>query len=503
MKVLPFLALFLSLPVAAQTVIRVPGDQPTIQAGIDVAAHGDTVLVAPGTYVEQLDLLGKAIVVLSESGPGVTVIDSQGLHQWPDWPQYPVVRMKTGEGPATIFQGFTVTGSADTAQYMGAAGIYCRDLSPIIVNCRITNIVGGPGLWGDATVEGCEITDNDAPNGDGGGVRGTRPVLRDSTISRNQSGFFGGGVYASGRARLEGCLVQDNVAGDWFDGYSGGGVYGPTILVRCVITGNTGFHWRNGTGYLDEIGSGVEGAVSIDRCTIAFNKIPNSGGYLNEPGGGIMGVGSVTNSIVWANDVAQFSETTAPIVSYSTVMGGYPGTGNLATDPLFQDALAGDFFLQMGSPAIDAATPGTAFDPDGTRADMGGLYFPQFQAQLTLRNGTGVNPICYVSALDPELGSTWVATVDATAHGFNGTLTFVLLYSNPSPPLGFPVGELLVDPTSSLLLMVPGIPASGIAVYQLPLPPDYSLGGTVAYSQAVVMGGGIGLSNALDLLLGL
>src|SRR6187397_1890999 len=69
--------------------IRVPGDAATIQQAIDAAAAGDTVLVAPGTYVENLTFLGKAIMAVSEGGPAVTVIDG-------NWAG-PVVAFTSGE----------------------------------------------------------------------------------------------------------------------------------------------------------------------------------------------------------------------------------------------------------------------------------------------------------------------------------------------------------------------------------------------------------------------
>jgi len=53
-----------SAPMEAAT-IHVPDDFPTIQAAIDAAAEGDTVLVAPGTYEENIDFIGKNITVKS------------------------------------------------------------------------------------------------------------------------------------------------------------------------------------------------------------------------------------------------------------------------------------------------------------------------------------------------------------------------------------------------------------------------------------------------------
>jgi len=76
MRSLFITAIVLVFPViAVSATIHVPPDQPTIQAGIDVAVGGDTVLVAPGTYVENIDFKGKAITVTSEQGADVTVID--------------------------------------------------------------------------------------------------------------------------------------------------------------------------------------------------------------------------------------------------------------------------------------------------------------------------------------------------------------------------------------------------------------------------------------------
>jgi len=73
--VLISLAVFLS---AKAETIYVPQNYPTIQAGIDAAVDGDTVLIADGIYTgagnKNISVQGKAIVVKSANGPANCII---------------------------------------------------------------------------------------------------------------------------------------------------------------------------------------------------------------------------------------------------------------------------------------------------------------------------------------------------------------------------------------------------------------------------------------------
>ena len=115
---------------AHAVIINVPGDQPTIQAGIGAAEDGDEIVVAPGTYFETINFLGKGITLRSSGGSGVTIIDAQGAGS--------VVTCDSGEGPETVLDGFTATGGTGTLVALGfiaGGGMLNTNSSPEVANC--------------------------------------------------------------------------------------------------------------------------------------------------------------------------------------------------------------------------------------------------------------------------------------------------------------------------------------------------------------------------------
>ena len=113
------------------------GDAPTIQAGIDSAAVGDTVLVGPGTYHEVIDFLGKNVVVKSSSGPEVTILDGSGLGRY-------VVSILSHEGRSAVLEGLTVTG--------GGLGVAIFQATPSITRQHCPRQSGNPLGIGPASL---------------------------------------------------------------------------------------------------------------------------------------------------------------------------------------------------------------------------------------------------------------------------------------------------------------------------------------------------------------
>lgn len=397
--------------------LNVPANYGTIQAAINAASHGDVVLVAPGTYVENIDYLGKSIIVLSSGGPEITVIDGNKAGS--------VVTFQNGEGTGSVIDGFTITnGSSPTF----GGGVNCHESSPSIVNNLIykNDAEHGGGISGYITsfrVANNMISLNSCTShhGQGGGIycsgtssTVTHPTIENNTISYNISSSEAGGIMCnSAFATISNNHISNNHASN-----DGGGIkfvyYGkdispsPGIVRMSLIEGNKisnnvarsggGLHCEGDGGDLRVISNKVYGNNADFGggivCTVgATTRLYNNVVYGNSATGTIVGGGGgifcnseavfvnitlanntasirgggffceiaspeITNSILWNNSApADFEIYGSPNVNYSDIKGGWAtGTGNLSANPFFTTGPDGDHYLGLVSPCIDSGS---------------------------------------------------------------------------------------------------------------------------------------------------
>ncbi len=215
MKRVYFLALalvvFAYLPVSA-TIINIPDDYLTIQQGIDASSNGDTVLVQPGTYVENVNFNGHNIVLGSlflTTGDTTyieqTIIDGGSSGS--------VVTFESGESSTAIIAGFVVQNGLSSSL---GGGISCIYSDPTITNNHIR---------GNSAI-GSQMT-----NGTGGCIYcfHSDATISYNTISGNVAVGYpiwtwgtGGGIYCyNSSAKIINNLIYDNDAlSEW--GFGGG-----------------------------------------------------------------------------------------------------------------------------------------------------------------------------------------------------------------------------------------------------------------------------------------
>jgi hypothetical protein len=476
-------------PLQAGT-LNVPGDSPSIQGAIVLAANGDTILVAPGTYVETIDLLGKQLVIEGTGGAAVTTIDGNGGGS--------TVSVHTDEPDGTAIRGFTITGgsgqpvaipafaSGDPEYHPGAGGVHVGSSAHLeLTDCVITgNSVTGQFAWGGGVylsggtlvMSGCTISGNTSERGSAIAILGYPHTLTasDCTLTGNTASGtgLGGAIYSGyGKGSFTDCTITDNTG-------SGINLVGYQMhFSHCVVRGNTAWGM---TSY---------GDIGADAIGLTF--LGNGLGGAHCAAGKYFGSSDIVEGCVFAGgdgldvslnlwaDIANCSFDDATItatgttltiknsigrgttavdgyasldVTYSDIVGGFAGTGNIDADPLWVDAGNGDYGLLPASPCIDRGDPASPLDPDGTRADMGAIPFENAFDDLAGGVAGTAGPVVLAAHSTLVGGDGVVFALSGTAP-FQPTL-LILGASQLGAP--FKGGTLWPNPSALISLMTNG-----------------------------------------------
>ena len=192
---------------------------------------------------------------------------------------------------------------------------------------------------------------------------GLNSIIAGFTIRGGQEDDGGAMHIATASPLVQNCIFDQN------NGLNIGGavvaIFSEAQFIGCSFSGNTSL---NGGGALYSIGSNL----FVRNCSFADNQaILGAGGAIRAEVGGSL---DINHSIVWDNNAFASTQIHDPLsivtVNYCNVEGGWPGTGNLNTDPLFVDQANGDFHLTAASPCIDAGNP--AFLPPAGELDFDG-----------------------------------------------------------------------------------------------------------------------------------
>ncbi len=177
--------LVISAGMTSAVTINVPGEFSTIQAAIDRADIGDTVLVADGTYSGtgnvNLDFSGKDFVLISENGPHNTIIDCQFSGR--------AFYFHSGETSAAEINGFTITSGFEVA----GGGVYITDAAPtfkycIVKSCQSATAGGGICVFqGTPSFIKCVLHDNYASEGGAMSAEFSDVTVNSCVVAANTS----------------------------------------------------------------------------------------------------------------------------------------------------------------------------------------------------------------------------------------------------------------------------------------------------------------------------
>jgi len=320
-------------------IINVPDDYTSIQSAIQAAEVGDSILVGPGTYYENIDFVIKNLYVSSTNGADVTIIESVTGN-------IPTVRIFYA-GYCT-FNGFTVTGAN------GAPGILAYSSNTTITNCDIwgnhASYRGGgvfSDIYGSINLIGNKIHHNIADDIGGGFavVFSKETIVSNNEIFENEA-QRGSAVFASRADRYHPMVFSDNL------------IYRNKNLIP-----------KNSSVYL----------TSDDNICYNNTIALNEGGFsVRRDNNNI-----IHSNIIAFNEIGYITSSDNSVARYNCIYGN--GLGDTSAylygineDPLFNDTSINDFSLLSHSLCINSGHPDSNYnDIDGTTNDIGSIPFLQ------------------------------------------------------------------------------------------------------------------------------
>ena len=305
-----FLAALIPMVTASGDVLLVPAEYPTIQLGIDASSAGDTVLVASGTYFENL-VIPRRLALLSNQGSLHTAIDGQG--------QGTVIFIRNA-ADGTVVSGFSVRNGYAEAIAAGIFAEYCAVVirNNIIEHNHALGAVAGLYAVGSSTIDNNLIQHNNLDAG-----KSVSALVASGTITRNTIRHNGD----HGDFQIvwihSGSLVTENVIVD------NGPVYAALALDGNVLA-------RNNTIANNRAGTGVSiGGPTYEFTNNIVHHLFGEGLWCGD------GLHAIRCNDVWGPGGNHYVNECADDAGMD---------GNISTDPLFCDPASGDYRLHPASP---------------------------------------------------------------------------------------------------------------------------------------------------------
>lgn len=285
--------------------LTVPSMYTTIQAAIDSSFDGDTILVSPGTYKENIVFKGRKVTVRStdpqdSATVATTIIDGNE--------QGRVVTFSASETNETVLWGFTITGGKAGSANSGGGIIVADHSSPLIKGCVIrenTALHGGGALVtnGSApTFDGNTFINNTAIYGRGAGIYiiyQSEPTITGNIFRDHVDGNGVIHVGGSNAGHKASATITDNIIDNNITDFGVGGI-SVTVESNATITGNTiSNNVASGDNHGGAISVTSESWADISDNTITDNRAKNAGAIVFDDNPGVKS--TVTGNTITGN----------------------------------------------------------------------------------------------------------------------------------------------------------------------------------------------------------